>query len=48
MELNLADVKPSPLSFLVVVLMAILGIALVKMLDARFPIPGVHDLVEMV
>ena len=43
MELELADVRPSLLSWLVVTLMAITGIVFAKWLMAKFPIPGLES-----
>jgi hypothetical protein len=48
MQLDLADVKPSVQSFLVVGLMAVLFIALLKVVLRRWPVPGLADLVNSV
>jgi len=48
MEFDMATVKPDPLSFLIVGLMAVLFIVLLKILDAKWAIPGVHDIAQMV
>lgn len=48
MELSKIGVIPTVGSFVVITLMAVLGIAVLKMLDDKFPVPGVHDLVKMV
>jgi hypothetical protein len=47
-QLDLADVKPSVQSFVVVGLMAILFIALAKVVVNRWKIPGLTDLVNTV
>lgn len=46
--LDMADVKPSLVSFVTVGLMAILFIALAKVVLARWKIPGLSDLVNSV
>ena len=46
--LDMADVKPSVSSFVMVTLMAVLGIALLKVIVRRWPIPGFVDLVNSV
>lgn len=48
MQLDLADVKPSVQSFIVVGLMAVLFIALMKVVVNRWKIPGLTDLVNTV
>jgi len=45
MELEFADVKPGLLNWLIVTLMAITGIVLLKALMAKWPIPGVAQIV---
>jgi hypothetical protein len=47
-ELDMSDVKPSLVSFAIVTLMAIAGISLMKYLMARFPVPGLKQLVDAV
>ncbi len=47
-DFDMADVKPSVLSFVTVTLMAIAGIALMKWAVKRWPIPGFTDLVNAV
>jgi len=47
-EFDMADVKPSVLSFITVTLMAVAGIALLKWAVQRWPIPGFSDLVNAV
>lgn len=44
----MADVRPSVYSWFAVTLMAITGIALFKFLMARWPVPGLVDLVGAV
>lgn len=44
MKFDLADVKPSVLSWLVVTLLAVSGIVAGKYLLNRFPVPGLTDL----
>lgn len=48
MDLDMADIKPSALSFVTVGLMAVLFIVLLKMLDRKYPVAGLHDVVQMV
>lgn len=48
MNLELADVRPSLLSWLVVTLMAITGIVFAKWLVVKVPIPGLSTLVAAV
>ncbi len=45
---DMADVKPSVLSFVTVTLMAVAGIALMKWAVKRWPVPGLSDLVNAV
>lgn len=45
---EMADVKPSVLSWLIVTLMAITGITLLKYLMVKWPIPGFGDMVAAV
>lgn len=47
-QLDMADVKPSVQSFLIVGLMAMLFIALAKVVLARWKVPGLSDLVNTV
>ena len=48
-SLDFADVKPSPLSLLTVTLMAIVGIVLLKWVNARWPLPfGVGAVINAV
>lgn len=46
--LDMADVKPSVQSFLTVGIMALLFIALAKVLMARWKVPGLSDLINSV
>ena len=48
MDIDVADVRPSVLSLATVTVMAIVGIAIVKFLLAKWPVPGLKDLVAMV
>jgi len=48
LQLDLADVKPSVQSFVVVGLMAMLFIALVKVAFNRWQVPGLTDLINSV
>ncbi len=48
MNLDFADVKPSVLSWLIVGLMAITFIAFFKFLMAKYPIPGLSQVVNAV
>lgn len=48
MNLELADVRPSLLSWLVVTLMAITGIVFAKWFVVKVPIPGLATLVGAV
>lgn len=48
MTFDMADIRPSVLSWLIVTLMAITGISLMKYLMVRWPIPGFADLVAAV
>lgn len=48
MELDMADVRPTVLSFVTVTLMAVVGIVLLKWLVAKWPIPGVVEVVTAV
>jgi hypothetical protein len=48
LDIELSDVRPSLLSWLVVTLMAITGITFFKWLMAKFPIPGLAPLVAAV
>lgn len=43
-----ADVKPSAISFVMVVLMVIVGIPVAKYLANRFPVPGLTELINAV
>ena len=47
-DLDMADVKPTVLSWVVVTLLAVTGIAMLKWLMRRYPIPGLVDLVNAV
>lgn len=44
----MADIKPSVLSWLIVTLMAVTGVAFLKWFVAKFPVPGLSDLVAAV
>ena len=46
--MDMADVKPSITSWVIVTLMAASGIVLAKWLMARFPVPGLADVVNAV
>jgi hypothetical protein len=48
MELDMADVKPTVVSWVIVTLMAVAGIALLKVAVRRWPVPGLVDLVNSV
>ena len=47
MDIDVADVRPSVLSFATVTIMAIIGIALAKFLMAKWPVPGIAQVVAM-
>jgi hypothetical protein len=47
-DLDMADVKPSVTSWVIVTLMAVAGIALLKWAVRRWPVPGFSDLVNAV
>ena len=47
-SLDMSDVRPSLVSFVIVTLMAIAGISLMKYLMSRFPVPGLKQLVDAV
>ena len=44
MDLDMADIKPTFLSLIVVTLMAVVGINFGKYLFARFNVPGLKEL----
>ncbi len=46
--MQMADVKPSVLSWVLVGLMAITFIVALKVIDNRWPIPGLHQLLAVV
>jgi hypothetical protein len=46
--MQMADVKPSVLSWLLVGLMAVTFIVAIKVIDTRWPIPGLHTLLQIV
>jgi hypothetical protein len=46
--MQMADVRPSVLSWVLVGLMAITFIVAVKVIDNRWPIPGLHQLLTVV
>lgn len=48
MNLDFADVKPSVLSWLIVGLMAVTFIAFWKFVMAKYPIPGLSDVINAV
>lgn len=48
MSLDLADVRPSVLSWLLVGLMSVTFISAMKFLLAKFPLPGASDLVASI
>jgi hypothetical protein len=47
-NLDMADVRPSVISWVIVTLLAVTGIALLKYAMRRFPVPGLSDLVNSV
>lgn len=47
-SLDMADVKPSIPSFLIVTMMAIIGIVFAKWLMTRFPVPGLSEVIQSV
>lgn len=48
MKLDFADVKPSILSLITVGLMAVIFISLAKFLLARYPVPGLTEVINAV
>lgn len=46
MNLDFADVKPSVLSWLIVGLMAVTFIAFAKFVMAKYPIPGLSEVIN--
>jgi hypothetical protein len=48
MEFDMADVKPSVVSWIIVTLMAVSGIAVLKYAMARWPVKGLADVVNAV
>lgn len=48
MTFDMADIRPSMLSWLITTLMAITGIALMKYLMVKWPVAGLSDLVAAV
>ena len=44
LTLDMADVKPSILNWVIVTLLAVTGIVFGKWLLARYPIPGLSDI----
>jgi hypothetical protein len=48
MQLDMADVKPTVLSFLVVMAFVIVGVPLLKAAMQRWPIPGLSVLVAAI
>lgn len=48
MQLDMADVKPTVFSWVIVTLMAVAGITVLKVAVRRWPIPGFSDLVNAV
>lgn len=48
MDIDVADVRPSILSLATVTAMAIIGIAVLKFILAKWPVPGLSQLVAMV
>jgi hypothetical protein len=46
--MQMADVKPSIISWLIVGLMAVTFIVALKVVDQRWPIPGLHQLLTVV
>lgn len=48
MEFDMADVKPSLISWIIVTLMAVSGIVVLKYVMARWPVKGLSDVVNAV
>lgn len=48
MEFDMADVKPSVVSWVIVTLMAVSGIVVLKYVMARWPVKGLADVVNSV
>lgn len=48
MQFDVADVKPSVFSLITVTLMAVIGIVLLKWLNAKYPVPGLTDVINSV
>jgi hypothetical protein len=48
MNIDMADVKPTVLSLVVVTIMAIVGITLAKYIFSRWPVQGLSELVAAV
>ncbi len=46
--LDMADVRPTLTSLVIVTLMAVVGISLLKWLVAKYPVPGLSDVVNAV
>jgi hypothetical protein len=46
--MQMADVKPSVLSWVLVGLMAITFIVALKVIDQKWPLPGLHQLLGVV
>ncbi len=46
--MQMADVKPSVLSWVLVGLMAITFIVALKVVDSRWPVPGLHQILAVV
>jgi len=47
-ELDMADVKPTVISWVIVTLMAVSGIVMLKYAMARWPVKGLADIVNAV
>lgn len=48
MDVTLADVKPSVLSWVIVTLMAVTGIVLLKWAMSKWPVKGLSDIIKAV
>jgi hypothetical protein len=46
--MNVSNIKVGAYNFAIITIIAILGIALAKMLIGKFPIPGVSEVVQAV
>lgn len=48
MRLDMADVKPSLPNLIVVTLLAVIGIVMLKFWQAKWPVPGLREIVAAV